>query len=185
MQIADELMERGERMRFKVANLHEGNVWGSRSFKEFRVHYNQACVAWPVWSKGCIPESPGHETQLTAGCPGRAQVQEPWQRQEPQSRSGGDMQAHERGASELWKEIPRGPSSLPGVRRAGRGVGKYWSPGCSPPSGSQRTPEMLTVDGQGENKGGLPACRLVLLAVLHARSPCSASTETSAAAPRF
>lgn len=142
----------------------EGAVWGSRSFKEFRVHYNQACVAWPVWSKGCIPESPGHETQLTAGCPGRAQVQEPWQRQEPQPQPGADKQAHERGASELWKELPRGPSSaLPGIRQEGRGTGKCQSPGCSPPSGSQRTPETLTVGGQGQNEGGLPAFRLGLL----------------------
>lgn len=41
---------------------------GSHVFKEFRVHYvrlgmNWECVASLVWSKGYIPESPGHETQ--------------------------------------------------------------------------------------------------------------------------
>ena len=36
-------------------------------------------------------------------------------------------------------------------------------PPHTPPSGSQRTPEMLTVGGQGQNEGGLPAFRLGLL----------------------
>lgn len=43
---------------------------GSHSFKEFRVHYNWACMALLVWSKGYIPESPGHETQPDHRLPG-------------------------------------------------------------------------------------------------------------------
>lgn len=91
---------------------------GSRSFKEFRVHHNRACVASLVWSRGSIPESPGPETRpdrrLPGTCPGAGR----------QGRGPGpgpslaETWTHMGVAAELGGGPPRHPSpTLPGIRQ--------------------------------------------------------------------